>query len=168
MRERRNDLKRKPGISDKIEVNKDRIYRISDPTQLAEVFYPARNASQRRAAFLAIFFANAGVCVFFATFIPEGLTAKSVGLVTPVGGAVAARREALLPSWFHHVRHRSAFAPNSFLVIRFNAFATLFCTPAFLFSRALMSAEIDSVLPMRPSAAAAALLLSVYGVISQP
>lgn len=46
---------RKP-ISTKIEVNKDKIYRISDPIQLAEVFYPAKNAHQRRAAFLAIFF----------------------------------------------------------------------------------------------------------------
>ena len=53
---RKKDLKRKTGGSDKIEVNKDRIYRISDPIQLAEVFYPAQNAHQRRAAFLAIFF----------------------------------------------------------------------------------------------------------------
>ena len=49
-------MKRKTVVSDKIEVNKDRIYRISDPIQLAEVFYPAKNAYQRRAAFLAIFF----------------------------------------------------------------------------------------------------------------
>ena len=49
-------MKRNTGVSDKIEVNKDRIYRISDPIQLAEVFYPAKNAHQRRAAFLAIFF----------------------------------------------------------------------------------------------------------------
>ena len=43
-------------ISTKIEVNKDRIYRISDPIQLAEIFFPAKNAHQKRAAFLAIFF----------------------------------------------------------------------------------------------------------------
>mgnify|MGYP002725820587 CR=1 FL=1 len=46
---------RKP-ISTKIELNKDKIYRISDPIQLAEVFFPSKNANQRRAAFLAIFF----------------------------------------------------------------------------------------------------------------
>lgn len=42
--------------STKIEINKDRIYRISDPIQLAEIFFPAKNANQKRAAFLAIFF----------------------------------------------------------------------------------------------------------------
>jgi hypothetical protein len=41
-------------VSTKIEANKDKIYRISDPIQLAEVFFPARNAHNRRAAFLAI------------------------------------------------------------------------------------------------------------------
>ena len=46
---------RKP-ISTKIEVNKDKIYRISDPIQLAEIFFPSKNANQRRAAFLSIFF----------------------------------------------------------------------------------------------------------------
>ena len=46
----------KTPISDKIELNKDKIYRISDPIQLAEIFFPSKNASQRRAAFLAIFF----------------------------------------------------------------------------------------------------------------
>ena len=46
---------RKP-ISAKIEVNKDKIYRISDPIQLAEIFFPSKNAHQRRAAFLAILF----------------------------------------------------------------------------------------------------------------
>jgi len=56
MMKRKKDLKRKAQISDKIEVNKDKIYRISDPIQLAEIFYPAKNAHQRRAAFLAIFF----------------------------------------------------------------------------------------------------------------
>jgi len=43
-------------ISAKIEVNKDKIYRISDPIQLAEIFFPSKNAHQRRAAFLAILF----------------------------------------------------------------------------------------------------------------
>ena len=43
-------------ISTKIEFNKDRIYRISDPIQLAEIFFPAKNAQHKRAAFLAIFF----------------------------------------------------------------------------------------------------------------
>ena len=43
-------------ISTKIEVNKDKIYRISDPIQLAEIFFPSKNAHQRRAAFLAILF----------------------------------------------------------------------------------------------------------------
>ncbi|MFC1828040.1 hypothetical protein ACFL0O_00325 [Thermodesulfobacteriota bacterium] len=43
-------------ISTKMEVNKDKIYRISDPIQLAEIFFPAKNAHKRRAAFLAIFF----------------------------------------------------------------------------------------------------------------
>ena len=43
-------------ISAKIEINKDKIYRISDPIQLAEIFFPAKNAHQKRAAFLAIFF----------------------------------------------------------------------------------------------------------------
>lgn len=46
---------RKP-ISAKIEVNKDKIHRISDAIQLAEIFFPSKNAGQRRAAFLAIFF----------------------------------------------------------------------------------------------------------------
>lgn len=43
-------------ISAKVEINKDKIYRISDPIQLAEIFFPSKNAHQRRAAFLAIFF----------------------------------------------------------------------------------------------------------------
>jgi len=47
---------RQPGISDKIIANKDKIYRISDPIQFAEIFYPAKNAKKRRAAFLAILF----------------------------------------------------------------------------------------------------------------
>ena len=56
MMKRKQNSMRKAQISDKIEVNKDKIYRISDPIQLAEIFYPAKNAHQRRAAFLAIFF----------------------------------------------------------------------------------------------------------------
>jgi len=43
-------------ISTKIEINKDKVYRISDPIQLAEIFFPAKNAYHKRAAFLAIFF----------------------------------------------------------------------------------------------------------------
>lgn len=43
-------------VSAKIEMNKDKIYRISDPVQLSEVFFPSKNAHQRRATFLAIFF----------------------------------------------------------------------------------------------------------------
>jgi len=46
----------KTPISAKIEFNNDKIYRISDPIQLAEIFFPSKNANQRRAAFLAIFF----------------------------------------------------------------------------------------------------------------
>ena len=43
-------------ISSKIEINKDRIYRVSDPIQLAEIFFPSKNAYRKRAAFLAVFF----------------------------------------------------------------------------------------------------------------
>ena len=43
-------------ISAKIEIDKDKIYRISDPVQLAEIFSPSKNAHQRKAAFLAILF----------------------------------------------------------------------------------------------------------------
>lgn len=43
-------------ISTKIEINKDKVYRISDPIQLAEIFFPVKNAHKKRAAFLAIFF----------------------------------------------------------------------------------------------------------------
>lgn len=43
--------------SDKIEVNRYKMYRINDPLQFAYLFYPAKNATHRRAAFLAIFFA---------------------------------------------------------------------------------------------------------------
>jgi hypothetical protein len=49
-------------ISAKIEVNKDKIYRISDPVQLAEIFFPSKNAKQRRAAFLAILFEIKNSC----------------------------------------------------------------------------------------------------------
>ena len=43
-------------ISSKIEINKDRIYRVSDPIQLAEIFFSSKNAHKKRAAFLAVFF----------------------------------------------------------------------------------------------------------------
>jgi len=56
MRKKRKNQIRQNKVSDKIIANKDKIYRISDPIQLAEIFYPAKNANQRRAAFLAIFF----------------------------------------------------------------------------------------------------------------
>ena len=46
----------KKAQSDKIEVNRHRMYRVTDPLQFAYLFYPAKNASHRRAAFLAIFF----------------------------------------------------------------------------------------------------------------
>ena len=42
--------------SDKIEVNRYKMYRINDPLQFAYLFYPRKNASHRRAAFLAIYF----------------------------------------------------------------------------------------------------------------
>ncbi len=42
--------------SDKIEVNRYKMYRITDPLQFAYLFYPAKNATHRRAAFMAIFF----------------------------------------------------------------------------------------------------------------
>lgn len=42
--------------SDKIEVNRYKMYRITDPLQFAYLFYPNKNASHRRAAFLAIYF----------------------------------------------------------------------------------------------------------------
>jgi len=42
--------------SDKIEVNRHKMYRVNDPLQFAYLFYPAKNAAHRRAAFLAIFF----------------------------------------------------------------------------------------------------------------
>jgi hypothetical protein len=56
MRKKRKNLIRQTRVSDKIIANKDKIYRISDPIQLAEIFYPAKNAGHRRAAFLGIFF----------------------------------------------------------------------------------------------------------------
>ena len=55
-RKRRKDLKQKAKASDKIEVNPGRIYRITDPLQLAYVIFPHKDAKQLRAAFLAIFF----------------------------------------------------------------------------------------------------------------
>ena len=56
MRKKTKDFNLKSRASDKIEINKAKIYRISDPIQLATVFYPAKNANLKRAAFLAIFF----------------------------------------------------------------------------------------------------------------
>ena len=46
----------KKGQSDKIEINRHKIYRINDPIEFATIFFPNKNASHRRAAFLAIFF----------------------------------------------------------------------------------------------------------------
>ena len=40
----------------RIELNSNRVYRISDPIQLSCCFYPQKNAYQKRAAFLAILF----------------------------------------------------------------------------------------------------------------
>jgi hypothetical protein len=47
---------KKKGQSDKIEINRYKIYRTNDPIQFAHLFYPAKNANHRRAAFLAIYF----------------------------------------------------------------------------------------------------------------
>jgi hypothetical protein len=47
---------KRPAKVDKIDINKDRIYRLSDPIQLACIFFPSKNAKSKRAAFLAIFF----------------------------------------------------------------------------------------------------------------
>jgi len=55
-KKRNRKAKTKNPTSDRIDLNRDRIYRISDPIQLAQVFYPAKNAHQRRAAFLGILF----------------------------------------------------------------------------------------------------------------
>jgi len=50
-----NMAKYKNAISTKIEANKDKIYRANDPILFAEIFFPHKNASTRRAALLAIF-----------------------------------------------------------------------------------------------------------------
>jgi len=42
--------------SDKIEVNRYKLYRVTDYLQFACLFFPSRNAAQKRAAFLAIYF----------------------------------------------------------------------------------------------------------------
>jgi hypothetical protein len=42
--------------SDKIEVNRYKIYRVTDYIQFASLFFSSRNAAQKRAAFLAIYF----------------------------------------------------------------------------------------------------------------
>ena len=44
------------GVSDKIEINRYRIYRVNDPIQFARLFYPGKSAPHRRAAFMAIYF----------------------------------------------------------------------------------------------------------------
>jgi hypothetical protein len=44
------------GPSDKIAINRYKIYRVTDILQLAYIFYPAKNATHRRAAFIAIYF----------------------------------------------------------------------------------------------------------------
>ena len=45
----------KTPASTKIEINKDRIYRTNDLEEFARVFFPHKNAHQKRAAFMAIF-----------------------------------------------------------------------------------------------------------------
>lgn len=45
----------KTPASTKIEINKDRIYRTNDLEEFARVFFPHKNARQKRAAFMAIF-----------------------------------------------------------------------------------------------------------------
>lgn len=42
--------------SDKIAIDRYKIYRVTDPIQFAYLFFPARNATHSRAAFLAIYF----------------------------------------------------------------------------------------------------------------
>jgi len=42
--------------SDKIALDRYKIYRVTDPIQFAYLFFPARNATHSRAAFLAIYF----------------------------------------------------------------------------------------------------------------
>lgn len=55
-RKKRHNLKPQTRHSDKIIANYNRIYKIDDPEQLAWIFFPAKNAKHRRAAFIAIFF----------------------------------------------------------------------------------------------------------------
>ena len=45
---------KKTKYSDKIEVNVNKVYAISDILQLASIFFPAKNATNKRAAFIAI------------------------------------------------------------------------------------------------------------------
>jgi len=42
--------------SDKIAIDRYKIYRVTDPIQFAYLFFPAKNATHSRAAFLAIYF----------------------------------------------------------------------------------------------------------------
>jgi len=50
------DKTKKKACSDKIEINRSKVYTIRDPIQLAYIFYPHKTANLKRAAFLAIFF----------------------------------------------------------------------------------------------------------------
>ena len=45
----------KTPASTRIDINKDRIYRTNDLEEFARIFFPHKNAHQKRAAFLAIF-----------------------------------------------------------------------------------------------------------------
>lgn len=51
-----SQIKMKTPSSDKIEINQKKVYSISDPLQLAGIFYPQKTANLKRAAFLAIMF----------------------------------------------------------------------------------------------------------------
>lgn len=53
---KRQDETKKKAYSDKIEINRSKVYTIRDPIQLAYTFYPQKTANRKRAAFLAIFF----------------------------------------------------------------------------------------------------------------
>jgi hypothetical protein len=55
-RKKNRNLKPQTRHSDKIIANYNKLYKIDDPEQLAWIFFPAKNAKNRRAAFIAIFF----------------------------------------------------------------------------------------------------------------
>ena len=42
--------------SDKVAIDRYKIYRVTDPIQFAELFFPAKNATHSRAEFMAIYF----------------------------------------------------------------------------------------------------------------